>query len=114
VSLQHSPSKRGLTDSQAIQLVCETQIKPTNTTINTAAGNGSSGYNRKTADSENQRWQWTVVAKSLKLMNLDVWQSDLSWLATTNQDENTRRDRLHHSPSLVQVMHRSIKLSFIK
>jgi hypothetical protein len=42
--IQHSPSEHGLTDAQAIQLVCETQIKAANTTINTAAGNGSSGY----------------------------------------------------------------------
>jgi len=53
-------------------------------------------------------------SKVSKLMNLDVWDSDFSWLAPTNQEENVRRDRLHHSPSLVQVMHRSIKLSFIK
>jgi hypothetical protein len=42
--LQHSPSKCGLTDAQAIESVCETQIKAANTTINTAVGNGSSGY----------------------------------------------------------------------
>ena len=62
--LQHSNSKHGLTDTQAIVSVCEPQIKAANTTINTAAGNGSSGYKRKTADNENQRWQWIAVGKS--------------------------------------------------
>jgi len=52
--------------------------------------------------------------KVSKLMNLDVLDSDLSCLVPTDHDENMRRETLHCSPSIVQVVHRSIKLSFTK
>jgi len=51
----------------------------------------------------NGRWD---IIRRLKV-NLAVWVSDLLWLVPTNQDENTRREKLHHAP-------RSIKLSLIK